>query len=210
MARKFPKILQPAEADNEISYNVSMELQHFTGVTLVIGDTVILSDDGVQVIGSTDGDYYAVNAYSFIDADTNEIGGMYGRDDAGQNVVGFRVVDEAANDDDTVLEIASTSTTDAEAHVTIQANRTGESTDTYIYLERSANSEIDIISNAAAGRVRIRPRINLLGESLEICDIYITGSYFVIKYTDGGTVRYKYLDLSGTGATWAHSTSEPS
>ena len=210
MARKFPKILQPTEADNEISYNVSMELQHFTGVTLVIGDTVILSDDGVQVIGSTDGDYYAVNAYSFIDADTNEIGGMYGRDDAGQNVVGFRVIDEAGNNDDTVLEIASTSTTSAQATVTIQANRESESTDTYLYLERGDSaSEIDMITNAASGRVRIRPRINLLGESLEICDIYIVGSNFVIRYDDGGTTRYKYLDLSGTGATWTHSTTEP-
>ena len=205
MARKFPVIPAPA-SDTDISYNV----QHFQGATLVVGDTVFMSDEGLEVLASDDGSYYAVNAYSFIDADRNEIGGMYGRNDSGPNVVGFRVVDEAANNDDTVLEIASTSTTSAEATVTIQANREGESTDTYLYLERSANSEIDLITNAAAGRVRIRPRLNLVGESLELCDIYITGSYFVIKYTDGGTVRYKYLDLSGTGVTWVHDTSEPS
>jgi hypothetical protein len=204
MARKFPVIPAPID-ETDISYT----LQHFQGATLVVGDTVYMSDEGLEVLASDDGSYYAVNAYSFIDAGKNEIGGMYGRDDTGQNVVGFRVVDEAVNDDDTVLEIASTSTTSAEATVTIQANRSGESTDTYLYLERSANSEIDIITNAAAGRVRIRPRLNLVGESLEVCDIYIVGSYFVIKYSDGGTTRYKYLALSGTGTTWSHSTAEP-
>ena len=212
MTRKFPVVPQPPESADEISYSVDVELQlqHFTGSTLVIGDTLFLSDEGVEILASTDGSYYAVNAYSFMTVDKEEIGGMYGRDDAGQNVVGFRVIDEAENDDDTVLEIASTSTTSANATVTIQANRESESTDTYIYLERGDSaSEIDLITNAASGRVRIRPRINLLGESLEICDIYIVGSNFVIRYLDGGTTRYKYLDLSGTGVTWTHSTTEP-
>jgi len=38
---------------------------------------------------------------------------------------------------------------------------------------------------------------------------YMSGSKFVIVYNDGGTVRYKYLDMSGTGVTWVHSTSAP-
>jgi len=210
MARKFPVTPAPSNEEERTSYKVDTNLSHFTGSTLVVGDTVFLSDDGVEVLASTDGNYDSVNAYSFIDSDTEEIGGMYGRDDTGQNVVGFRVVDEAANDDDTVLEIASTSTTSATASAVIQANRTGEATDTYLSMERAAgSSEIDIITNAAAGRVRIRPKINLLGENLEICDIYIKGTYFIIYYNDGGVTRYKYLDLSGTGVTWVHATSEP-
>lgn len=39
--------------------------------------------------------------------------------------------------------------------------------------------------------------------------IYLKGSYLVFQYTDAGTVRYKYLDLAGTGVTWVHTTSAP-
>ena len=39
--------------------------------------------------------------------------------------------------------------------------------------------------------------------------IYMSGSKFVIGYDDSGTMRYKYLDLSGTGVTWVHTTSKP-
>jgi hypothetical protein len=38
---------------------------------------------------------------------------------------------------------------------------------------------------------------------------YLKGGLFVIQYNDGGTVRYKSLDLTGTGSTWAHSTTPP-
>ena len=212
MAREFPSTKAGVGEDDEsgINYSVAFDLNVFSGSTLVVGETVFLSDDGVEVLASTDGSYYAVNAYSFIDADKKEIGGMYGRDDAGQNVVGFRVIDQAANDDDTVLEIASTSTTDATATVDIQANRSGESTDTYLHLEKSDTaSEIDLLTNLTSGRVRIGPKINILGVGYAMCDVYIKGTYFIIKYSDGGTTRYKYMDLSGTGTTWTHNTSEP-
>ena len=207
--RKFPVTPQPSVVADEINYSITSGFQHFTGSTLVVGETVFLSDQGVEILASTDGSYYALNAYSFLDASRSEIGGMYARDDTGQNVVGFRAVDEAQLDDNTVLEIASTSTTDAQASVTIQANRDGESTDTYITLERGANSEIDILTNLSSGRVRIAPKLNLMGAAAELCDIYIKDTYLIIKYNDAGTSRYKYLDLSGTGTTWQHSTSQP-
>lgn len=38
---------------------------------------------------------------------------------------------------------------------------------------------------------------------------YQTGSKFVIWYNDAGTMRYKYLDMSGTGVTWVHTTTAP-
>lgn len=41
--------------------------------------------------------------------------------------------------------------------------------------------------------------------------IYLKASkHIVFQYNDGGTTRYKSLDLSGTGVTWAHSTTSPS
>lgn len=39
--------------------------------------------------------------------------------------------------------------------------------------------------------------------------IYHKGSKLIFQYEDSGTVRYKYLDLAGTGVTWVHTTSAP-
>ena len=41
------------------------------------------------------------------------------------------------------------------------------------------------------------------------CVVYMKGSLYIIAYDDSGTVRYKYLDLSGTGVTWTHTTTAP-
>jgi hypothetical protein len=38
---------------------------------------------------------------------------------------------------------------------------------------------------------------------------YQTGTKFVLWYNDAGTVRYKYLDMTGTGVTWVHTTTAP-
>lgn len=39
--------------------------------------------------------------------------------------------------------------------------------------------------------------------------IYMKGDKLIIQFNDGGTVRYKYLDLTGTGVTWVHTTVAP-
>jgi hypothetical protein len=39
--------------------------------------------------------------------------------------------------------------------------------------------------------------------------IYFKGDKFIIQWNDGGTVRFKYLDLTGTTETWTHTTSAP-
>ena len=41
------------------------------------------------------------------------------------------------------------------------------------------------------------------------CALYMKDSKLVVAYNDGGTMRYKYLDLAGTGVTWQHSTTAP-
>lgn len=40
-------------------------------------------------------------------------------------------------------------------------------------------------------------------------NLYIKDGKLVIQYDDGGTVRYKVLDLTGTGVTWTHTTTAP-
>lgn len=39
--------------------------------------------------------------------------------------------------------------------------------------------------------------------------LYMKGDKLIIQYNDGGTTRYKYLDLTGTGVTWVHTTTAP-
>ena len=41
------------------------------------------------------------------------------------------------------------------------------------------------------------------------CRMYMKDDKLIIQYNDGGTVRYKYLDLTGTGVTWTHTTTAP-
>jgi hypothetical protein len=39
--------------------------------------------------------------------------------------------------------------------------------------------------------------------------VYMKADKFIIQFNDAGTVRYKYLDLTGTGVTWVATTSAP-
>ena len=208
--RPFPSLPGGAGDDDTIVYKI-----HTGGGQVVVGgETVFIGADGIQVVASLDGNYQDQNAYTFMDDDGYDIGGLYGRDDEGQNVIGLRAVDPPAAGDDTILQLVSTADPSnvgtAAALVTIAAERVGEAADTAISLGKdNVKSEIDILTGLGNGRVRIAPRINLMGAAYELCDIYISGSYFVIKYSDSGTTRYKYLDLTGTGTTWGHSTTEP-
>ena len=212
MTRERPFPIQPQLPgdDDTLVYKIFGD-STFDSSYLVIGDTVFLSDEGIEVLASADGNYDDQNAYTFRDDDGRDIGGLYGRDDSGQNVIGIRAVDPPGNGDDVLVELQSladpTNVSTATATVNLQADREGETTDTYISIVKDDNSsDINLITT---GRVRISPQIQMLGASLELCDVYIKGTNYIIKYNDGGTTRYKYLDLSGTGTSWVHSTSEP-
>ena len=39
--------------------------------------------------------------------------------------------------------------------------------------------------------------------------IYMKADKLIIQFNDAGTVRYKYLDLTGVGVTWTHTTTAP-
>ena len=39
--------------------------------------------------------------------------------------------------------------------------------------------------------------------------VYVKDNKIIVVWNDGGTTRYKYLDLTGTGVTWTHTTSAP-
>jgi hypothetical protein len=206
MTRRFPVTNQPDDQEGGITYSVGFELNQFQGTTLVVGDTVFLSDEGVEVLASTDGSYYAVNAYSFIDSDRDEIGGLYGRDDTGQNLVGLRVVDEAEKGDDTHLQIVSSAQVGAQGKVTLLAEQDGGDYVTLILQQSDSTSRITMLAN---DYLMLGRKILMLGASNELCDMYVTGTYFVLRYNTGAQYYYKYIDLSDTSPSWQHSTSEP-
>jgi len=39
--------------------------------------------------------------------------------------------------------------------------------------------------------------------------LYVKDNKLIVVWNDDGTVRYKYLDLTGTGVEWVHTTSAP-
>lgn len=41
------------------------------------------------------------------------------------------------------------------------------------------------------------------------CKFYMKADKFIIQFNDGGTVQYKYLDLTGTTTTWTYTTTAP-
>lgn len=208
--RPFPITTYGPGDDDTIVYKISG-----SGEVTVAGDTVFIGDDGIQVVASLTGNYEDQNAYTFIDNNGYDIGGIYARDDSGQNIIGLRAVDPPANGDDVFLQLAATAEptgdSEAEARLSLSADRTGESNGAGITLiADNDSSEINLnTAPSLNGRIRIYPKLNFLGASLELCDVYIKGTNFIIKYNDGGTTRYKYLDLSGTGSVWTHSTTEP-
>lgn len=47
------------------------------------------------------------------------------------------------------------------------------------------------------------------GTAGDMCRVYMKADKFIIRYTEGGTTRYKYLDLTGSSVTWVHTTTAP-
>ncbi|GIV81733.1 MAG: hypothetical protein KatS3mg051_1087 [Anaerolineae bacterium] len=45
--------------------------------------------------------------------------------------------------------------------------------------------------------------------SRDKANIYVKSDKLVVQWNDNGTIRYKYLDLNGTGVTWTHTTTAP-
>ena len=212
--RQFPVTPAPAESEGSTSYSIGFELSRFSGATLVVGDTVFLSDDGVQVLANVLETDDPTNAYSFIDDDGKDIGGLYGRADPAQNVISLRVIDEAETGDTMIVNVSAIANDSDEptatAVVNFDASIAGEAVDTAVTLTRNdTTSSIDITAGGPNGRVRITPKLNLLGADLTQGTIYVKGSKLIFYHHDGTSARYKYLDLAGTSTTWTYSATEP-
>ena len=70
------------------------------------------------------------------------------------------------------------------------------------------NSLLAMRSGLRLSRYSTQPPLSGLSSNGD-CALYMKDSKLVVAYNDGGTIRYKYLDLAGTGTTWIHSTTAP-
>lgn len=39
--------------------------------------------------------------------------------------------------------------------------------------------------------------------------MYIKGDKFIVQFNDGGTIKYRYMDLTSTNADWIYTTTAP-
>lgn len=68
-------------------------------------------------------------------------------------------------------------------------------------------SQVDTADDDSASiNFRDKAAGNRPGAATSGFNLYCRNNNLIAQYDDGGTVRYKYLDLSGTGVTWQHTT----
>lgn len=73
-------------------------------------------------------------------------------------------------------------------------------------------SEIYLQSEGAAGgstQLGIYPSSTTPSDNPDHVQVYFKSNKIIFRWSDSGTIRYKYLDLTGTGVTWVHTTSAP-
>lgn len=168
---------------------------------------VSLGDDGIQI--ESEGSFLNDNAYKFVDEN-------------GDVFAAFM----ALADPDLDLNWAQTVTTSSQNGLTSNYNTlsaVGSFARASMVVDRSAltdNGEVELIQGSSGTRVNFKnvewlrlteaansPGINPT-QGTEL-NLYMKGDKLVIQFNDGGTMRYKYLDLTGTGVTWQHSTTAP-
>ncbi len=80
----------------------------------------------------------------------------------------------------------------------------------------AVDDQAQFVSGTFAGDIAFTGKVNLMPiatpanpSSSNDVNIYVKGGKIIFQYNDGGTVRWKSLDLSGTGVTWVAATSAP-
>lgn len=85
--------------------------------------------------------------------------------------------------------------------LTIQRSNDGTNTSMSIAIEN-----VDVDSPVSLQELGATPSDPVDGAEARL---YVKDDKLVIQYNDAATVRYKYLDLTGTGVTWVHTTTAP-
>ncbi len=97
---------------------------------------------------------------------------------------------------------------------TSSLNVTDSSSNSHLFVRDDGNVGIGTASPASkledTGAITLDPTTTPASPSQSAEGrIYVKSNKLVIQYNDGGTIRYKYLSLSGTGVTWVATTTAP-
>ena len=190
----------------------SNTLQWYAGTDGVLyagAGRVVLDGTGIAVQASSGVAATAQYAYRILESGANDgfEGGLYAYE--GPSNVGQYIQLRAYNPDNPAyISLLAECGSDSPGSIELIAKYSGEQA--RIYLDRYGIVEIDGMtyfdSALTLDEVSSTPSNPSSGNQGRI---YIRNDNLIIQFNDGGTVRYKYLSLSGTGTTWTHSTTAP-
>jgi len=182
------------------------------------GGVVLLDDDGLSI--RTASSYSVANSILFTDSTkTYEYSIFYTIADSGGNytyITSNASVGQGANRSaDINLHATGNGTGDGSIEL-------GAGASFYRFFETFASFPVDLrlAKGLTIGSISIDPPDNAIlfvetsstpasPASGTEANVYVKANKIIFQWNDAGTIRYKYLDLTGTGVTWVHTTSAP-
>ena len=179
------------------------------GVLYAGAGRVVLDGTGIAVQASSGTAATAQYAYRILESGANDgfEGGLYAFE--GPSNVGQYIQLRAYNPDNPAY-ISILAETGVNTSASIELTAKYSSSQSRIYLDRYGVVEIDGMtyfdSPLTLDEVASTPSSP---SSSNQARIYIRNDNLIVQWNDGGTIRYKYMALSGTGTTWTHATTAP-
>lgn len=179
------------------------------------GGDVILDADGLNLsAGST-----STNRINW-DNGSGVIGSISAYVDSGnsRNATWLYGIGDATNNDGFILlEAFRTGASSSDtAYISLESGVTGSGTGEIVIrspytigligTEITASSMFGINGRLELQEISTTPASPASGTE---GNIYIRNNNLIVQWNDGGTVRYKYLPLTGTSVTWTHTTTAP-
>lgn len=190
----------------------SNTLQWYAGTDGVLyagAGRVVLDGTGIAVQASSGTEATAQYAYRILESGANDgfEGGLYAYE--GPSNVGQYIQLRAYNPGNPAC-ISLLAECGSNNAATIELIAKYSTTQSRIQLSKSGDIEIDGMtyfdSPLTLDEVASTPANP---SSSNRARIYVRNDNLIIQWNDGGTIRYKYLALSGTGTTWTHTTTAP-
>ncbi len=157
-----------------------------------------LSAIGVELIANTSYGFDTTRGISFVQSLGSTVyGGLFTVRDTSANITSARLLALSPNGSNTNELFVSA---DNSNNLRVQSSH---STAVFgnILLGERGSSYINSVDLGVSLTPTTTPSLG--------CNIYVKSSKLIVRMVDGLTVRYKYLDLTGTGVTWVHTTTAP-
>jgi hypothetical protein len=180
--------------------NETIELSLSDGTTELFS----ASDAGVQIhVGTSLGN---VRGYTFTRTG-DKFGGIFGMRGAssqGIDVAAGKVLGLNKGDVNTLVSLGAYTDATRDSRAELYAVRDDTIAGRITIVNTPSDLYIDMV-----GALRLQSQATPAVPSISNMRMYFNAPNLIIQYRDGSTTRYKYLNLSGTGTTWTHSTTAP-